>query len=573
MSFKDWSTTAADNDDADADINWEEGQAPSTVNGSARGMMAALKVAFGHVVNVKDYGAVGDGVTDDASAVQDAIDSSPSNTEVIFPNGTFLIGASGLSINGKSKFRLTGIGATIKLDAVATQTLATFGSTAISVDSCSDVTVSSLHIDGNAKASNLIGLRNCTDCKIVGNECYDGGVNALIFSVGGTRNRFIDNNTHDAIGAARGLWIGNINTVEHENDPAIRGNRSYSNPATGIGGTATGAIIDGNHSLDNAGAGIALGAVDSPDNYRRTVISNNICRGNSFHGIQSDASTDAQYSEHVTVTGNICEENAAAGIYVLRARDWVVSNNICRDNDFDGTGNSNGIEVDRAKRVVVSGNLCEDTRSGGSRTQEIGIRVVAQVAALDIEDVLVVGNICRNNTTSGINVSNSGSGTISGVSIFGNMANDNAINGINVTHASAGNVTEITVVGNHCQGNGTSDLRVDPHDAVISGNRYTLSPAGTMAFYPTFTDSDTTPSVKGRKLFRCANTGATTITTFDDGVPGQEITIVFTNSNTTVTDGGNLLLAGAANFTSSGDDTLSLAFDGTNWRETARSVN
>lgn len=37
-----WSTTAASNATADADINWAEGQLPGTVNGSARGMMAAL---------------------------------------------------------------------------------------------------------------------------------------------------------------------------------------------------------------------------------------------------------------------------------------------------------------------------------------------------------------------------------------------------------------------------------------------------------------------------------------------------------------------------------------------------
>jgi hypothetical protein len=38
-----WSTTAADNDDADSAINWLEGQLPSTVNNSARAMMAAVR--------------------------------------------------------------------------------------------------------------------------------------------------------------------------------------------------------------------------------------------------------------------------------------------------------------------------------------------------------------------------------------------------------------------------------------------------------------------------------------------------------------------------------------------------
>jgi hypothetical protein len=50
MSVLQWSTTAADNDDADAAINWTEGQAPSTVNNSSRAMMAAIAAL------VKDQG-------------------------------------------------------------------------------------------------------------------------------------------------------------------------------------------------------------------------------------------------------------------------------------------------------------------------------------------------------------------------------------------------------------------------------------------------------------------------------------------------------------------------------------
>jgi hypothetical protein len=42
MSVFDWSTTAADNDDADSNINWAEGQAPSTVNDSSRAEMARI---------------------------------------------------------------------------------------------------------------------------------------------------------------------------------------------------------------------------------------------------------------------------------------------------------------------------------------------------------------------------------------------------------------------------------------------------------------------------------------------------------------------------------------------------
>jgi len=46
MSFWKWSRTAANNATADGSINWAEGQAPSTVNDSARAMMAAWNGRF-----------------------------------------------------------------------------------------------------------------------------------------------------------------------------------------------------------------------------------------------------------------------------------------------------------------------------------------------------------------------------------------------------------------------------------------------------------------------------------------------------------------------------------------------
>lgn len=57
MAFKDWSTTAADNDDADATINYLEGQSPASLNNSARAAMAAL-AAWRDLI---DYGTVSGG--------------------------------------------------------------------------------------------------------------------------------------------------------------------------------------------------------------------------------------------------------------------------------------------------------------------------------------------------------------------------------------------------------------------------------------------------------------------------------------------------------------------------------
>ena len=49
-----------------------------------------LKDPFADVVNVKDFGAKGDGVTDDTAAIQAAIDSHP-GAEIVFPEGSYLV--------------------------------------------------------------------------------------------------------------------------------------------------------------------------------------------------------------------------------------------------------------------------------------------------------------------------------------------------------------------------------------------------------------------------------------------------------------------------------------------------
>lgn len=57
-----------------------------------------------------------------------------------------------------------------------------------------------------------------------------------------------------------------------------------------------------------------------------------------------------------------------------------------------------------------------------------------------------------------------------------------------------------------------------------------------------FTDADTTPSVSNYGSFVADNTGATSITDFDDGFEGQEITIRTTNANTTFVHNASVLV-------------------------------
>lgn len=101
MAVKSWSETAADNDDADATISWVEGQAPSTVNDSARAMMAAIASWYalikGGVVTAGSVGGTGDAITLTCSPTVAALASGQLYTFVASAGNT---GAVTLAVDG-----------------------------------------------------------------------------------------------------------------------------------------------------------------------------------------------------------------------------------------------------------------------------------------------------------------------------------------------------------------------------------------------------------------------------------------------------------------------------------------
>lgn len=62
-----------------------------------------------------------------------------------------------------------------------------------------------------------------------------------------------------------------------------------------------------------------------------------------------------------------------------------------------------------------------------------------------------------------------------------------------------------------------------------------------------FTNADTTPDVTNYNFFIANNSGATSITTFDNGVGGQEITVIAITANTTFVNGSGINTTTGAN--------------------------
>lgn len=78
-------------------------------------------------------------------------------------------------------------------------------------------------------------------------------------------------------------------------------------------------------------------------------------------------------------------------------------------------------------------------------------------------------------------------------------------------------------------------------------------------------DADTTPSLAGNQIFHTANTGATTITNFDDMVYGEEVLLIFRDVNTTIDFlGTNLKGNNNVNYTGAVNEALKIRFDGAN---------
>ena len=76
----------------------------------------------------------------------------------------------------------------------------------------------------------------------------------------------------------------------------------------------------------------------------------------------------------------------------------------------------------------------------------------------------------------------------------------------------------------------------------------------------TFSDGDTTPSVSSGNKFRTSNTGATSITTFDDGTNGQTVRVLVQDANTTFVHSASFNLGGA-NIVAAANDHLWIGND------------
>lgn len=216
-------------------------------------------------VSVKDFGAVGDGATDDAAALQSAMDfAASSGHELIAPEkDTFLIG-SGLSIP-------SGLQADFKGSTIKRKSGSVFNM--LENASGTGIKLQNLVIDGNKAADGRVAAN-------VGDRFGGIVLNSVTFSE--LRNVTV-NNTVNAEDGRAGVYLGTCTNVDLYNVGGSGNDRS----CVFISGGSFNRIF-GSYTANNLGSGVTSDNANDCEYYAITAI-NSGYSGISINGLRSKA--------------------------------------------------------------------------------------------------------------------------------------------------------------------------------------------------------------------------------------------------------------------------------------------
>lgn len=505
------------------------------------------------MANVKDFGAVGDGVADDTAAVQLAVNSV---SALWFPPGTYLMGQVSVPT---SCLYLGGTWASVLKQKVA-------GANVLSV-----VNSPKLRIDG----LQFLGVGGTTsessNAGVFASVCSSLSIESCLFSgfrwkgawiEGGGNVRFVNN---EAFNSASALQLRGVNG-------ALVANNLFRDPSTPTSTFTTGISLD------------------STDGHSFGICTNVRVVGNEFRNWINAQSILAHAGVNVVFGANVIT-NTEMGISV---------------NQFNGT--------DTISDLAIVDNVCIGTSTtfvgptGGSGIQVSGLN--AGSLALN---VTITGNTVRHfnaifqdQGTAAIQTQYSGNVTIANNGVFDSFANGISV-GPNGGHTviEGNDVDIVTTAGGQCVGirvtgtsgehlitgnkvNGANDaVRVDSalgNACVVRNNKYSTIAVNVFAGASNavfegkgvYTSGATTIDVGlgAVRHLRVANSSPTTIpsSSIVNAIPGQELILSFDDANTTI-DRSGALLAGSVNFVSAANAVLRLIYRDSVWEEVSRVMN
>lgn len=416
-----------------------------------------------NIVDIKDFGAKGDGVADDAAAIQQAVDSAK-GTPVFIPPGTYLLSKPIILPQGKTIIQ--GVGTLKKAG--------NFAGTGILVDhngAAAGLSVSGIGLDGNEANQSLqsphyqVGVRLDRSRNVVfdGVQLYNTGFRALdLRSCDGivvTNCTF--QNCGVNIGGSGGANSNSGNAISYDfcKNLIVRGNTFRRWGDSGCDG------IEGQNIL----------------------IENNIFLGASYFGLEpiyEEGGIGATGSDRVVITGNFVQARKGIAIEPLTksGRDILVSGNMVKTNTLCGifvTGRADmGFSI---SEIRIVDNMIEMTYPGEEANG--GIYIGANVFDCSIERNTLNGNgdsSNRNEGIGGITVRGDANARNSHISI-----RNNTVTGFRGYGIYARYTDGLTVESNICKHNSKQytpvGYRGDIYllacrDASCAGNTVTVDP-------------------------------------------------------------------------------------------------
>lgn len=504
-----------------------------------------LRDIFADAINVRSYGAKGDGVTDDTAAIQAAITAgAATRRSIVLPAGTYRTTAP---LTLPSNSTLIGYGAKILFDNDNAN------DSVIVVSGVSHVSISGLEVDGQ-KAS----VPTVTEFKV--------GIDIKTSTDITLRDLYLHDNKGDGIyvGAAEGMapcervTIDNVwcdaNYRQGLTLVSIRGCRVTSSRFTGSVGTAPQSGLDIEPNFD----------ADVLEDIRFVACEFSGNAGEGVTGWSRLAPTSPQGDVHFV--GCVMRGNGTNGVYLRYVRDWSFT-----DCDVVGNG-AVGIGLDNnPRRVSIRGG---SVRDNGHR----GISAVI-TGGFDATDIVVSGVSVYDNGTSVPN-------TIDGIRFDGTVTN------CSVDGCLIGNIDGATQRYGLSTGAGVSSLRV-------TGNRFVANATGAALLSDdgatrvalgnvgipnalvgsrrvlTYSASITPVASDGNSQVITATDGsAFTINAPTGAVAGQRISLTVRNSSGgalgTITWNAIYKAAAWVSPANLYSRTVDFVFNGTNWVEVSR---